>query len=86
MNLAMVRQIGQALRFTTLCGATCALKKLWLSFDEWNEVWYRARRGDASAAARKRRICWKRSITSKTLLAGGLLIFALWLLHVTGVS
>jgi hypothetical protein len=40
----------------------------------------------SAAAARKRRICWKRSITSKTLLADGLLIFALWLLHVTGVS
>src|ERR1700687_2627541 len=48
MNLSMEKQIAETLAVGDLVrGHKRSPKKLWLSFDEWN-VWYRARRGDAT--------------------------------------
>jgi alpha-N-arabinofuranosidase len=47
MNLGMERQIDEVAAVCDMVrGHKRSLKKLWLSFDEWN-VWYRARTGDA---------------------------------------
>jgi alpha-N-arabinofuranosidase len=47
MNLSMERQIAETVAVCDLVrGHKRSLKKLWLSFDEWN-VWYRATTGDA---------------------------------------
>jgi len=47
MNLTMDRQIEESLAVCDMVqGRQRSLKRLWLSFDEWN-VWYRARSGDA---------------------------------------
>jgi alpha-N-arabinofuranosidase len=47
MNLSMERQIAEAVAVCDYVrGRKRTLKKLWLSFDEWN-VWYRANSGDA---------------------------------------
>jgi len=46
MNLSMESQIAETLAVCDLVrGHKRSLKKLWLSFDEWN-VWYRARGGE----------------------------------------
>src|SRR6478736_229709 len=53
MNLSMERQIAETVAVCDLVrGHKRSAKKLWLSFDEWN-VWYRARRGDATDGHRK---------------------------------
>ena len=68
MNLDMERQIHE---IAAVCdyvqGLQKSPKRLWLSFDEWN-VWYRARdrRGHRRPPRRSRRICSRRSTTSKT--------------------
>jgi alpha-N-arabinofuranosidase len=47
MNLSMERQIVEAVAVCDYVrGRKRTMKKLWLSFDEWN-VWYRANSGDA---------------------------------------
>jgi alpha-N-arabinofuranosidase len=47
LNLSMERQILEAVAVCDYVrGRKRTLKKLWLSFDEWN-VWYRANSGDA---------------------------------------
>src|ERR1700722_453152 len=53
LNLTMDRQIEETLAVCNLVrGHKRSLKKLWLSFDEWN-VWYRARSGDATNGRRQ---------------------------------
>jgi alpha-N-arabinofuranosidase len=47
MNLSMERQIDEVAAVCDVVrGHKRSMKRLWLSFDEWN-VWYRARTGDA---------------------------------------
>ena len=53
LNLMMERQIAETLAVCDLVrGRKRSLKKLWLSFDEWN-VWYRTTSGDAVDGHRK---------------------------------
>jgi alpha-N-arabinofuranosidase len=76
MNLAMDRQIGEALAVCELVrGVKRSSKKLWLSFDEWN-VWYRARGGDAVDGRRQEAPHLLEEIYNleDALLVGGLLI------------
>jgi alpha-L-arabinofuranosidase len=76
MNLAMDRQIGEALAVCDFVrGRLRSPKKLWLSFDEWN-VWYRQRSGDAVDGHRKEAPHLLEEIYNleDALLVGGLLI------------
>jgi alpha-N-arabinofuranosidase len=76
MNLAMDKQIAEALAVCELVrGLKRSSKNLFLSFDEWN-VWYRARSGDAVNGRRQEAPHLLEEIYNleDALLVGGLLI------------